>query len=402
MIDVLVTGQSLIAAPLAPAPAPGWDALRDLLQNSDVAFTNFEGTIAPDSGGWPSKDKTLHVAPPSVLDSLRDTGFNALSLANNHAFDLGPAGIEATIAAAAARGFLQAGAGRDLDQATGPVVATLGGRRVALVAMDAGPQPAQVYARNPDERAGARPGINRLGLISSVAVPAADFARAQDLVAACGHDRRIAARVAAGYQPPTPPGLLDFFGTYLEAGEPPREERRPVAADLTRNLEAIARARAEAELVIVYLHQHHWAPDWRQAPAWIKPLARQMIEAGADIFVSHGAPTLHGMELYRGKPIFWGLGCFVFDTGKPERYGEAHYWEGLVARCRFDGPDAVCTLTLYPIGVGRTRAGRSPSLLGGDRGRALVERVLAASSLPSHAVEPCDGGFRLAPAASAG
>jgi poly-gamma-glutamate capsule biosynthesis protein CapA/YwtB (metallophosphatase superfamily) len=32
------------------------------------------------------------------------------------------------------------------------------------------------------------------------------------------------------------------------------------------------------------------------------------VEAGADVVVMHGAPLLHGVEIFGGKPIFYDLG----------------------------------------------------------------------------------------------
>lgn len=41
--------------------------------------------------------------------------------------------------------------------------------------------------------------------------------------------------------------------------------------------------------------------------------ARRLIDAGADCLVCHHTHTLQPMETYRGKPIFYGLGNFIFD-----------------------------------------------------------------------------------------
>ena len=41
--------------------------------------------------------------------------------------------------------------------------------------------------------------------------------------------------------------------------------------------------------------------------------ARQLIDAGADCLVCHHTHTRQPMETYRGKPIFYGLGNFIFD-----------------------------------------------------------------------------------------
>ena len=41
--------------------------------------------------------------------------------------------------------------------------------------------------------------------------------------------------------------------------------------------------------------------------------ARQLIDAGADCLVCHHTHTRQPMETYQGKPIFYGLGNFIFD-----------------------------------------------------------------------------------------
>ena len=49
-------------------------------------------------------------------------------------------------------------------------------------------------------------------------------------------------------------------------------------------------------------------------PAYERELARTAIDCGADIVVGHHAHILRGIELYRGKPVFHGLGNFVAVT----------------------------------------------------------------------------------------
>jgi poly-gamma-glutamate capsule biosynthesis protein CapA/YwtB (metallophosphatase superfamily) len=82
--------------------------------------------------------------------------------------------------------------------------------------------------------------------------------------------------------------------------------RRP--EDSARLLAAIAEAAARADIVLAYHHNHTLETGGRRTPEWQRGFARQCIEAGASLYVSHGAPRLHGIELYRGKPIFYDLG----------------------------------------------------------------------------------------------
>ena len=39
-----------------------------------------------------------------------------------------------------------------------------------------------------------------------------------------------------------------------------------------------------------------------------------MIDAGADVVVGHGPHVLRGIEIYKGKPIFYSLANFMFQN----------------------------------------------------------------------------------------
>jgi poly-gamma-glutamate synthesis protein (capsule biosynthesis protein) len=69
-----------------------------------------------------------------AADSIRNAGFNLLSLANNHIMDHGPEGLRSTRKALGEAGLGMAGAGEDLDRAREPFVADLRGIRVGLLA----------------------------------------------------------------------------------------------------------------------------------------------------------------------------------------------------------------------------------------------------------------------------
>jgi poly-gamma-glutamate synthesis protein (capsule biosynthesis protein) len=81
----------------------------------------------------------------------------------------------------------------------------------------------------------------------------------------------------------------------------------------------VARARAAAEVVVVF---NHWG---REGKSWIEPMQRQfgrgLIDAGADLVVGTHAHVLQPEEWYRGKLLFYGLGNFVFNA---MNFDEAH------------------------------------------------------------------------------
>jgi poly-gamma-glutamate synthesis protein (capsule biosynthesis protein) len=74
---------------------------------------------------------------------------------------------------------------------------------------------------------------------------------------------------------------------------------------------------AGADLVIPFMH---WG--WEREPepsARQRRLARAMIDAGADAVVGAHPHCVQGAELYRGRPIVYSLGNFVFDGFEDER-----------------------------------------------------------------------------------
>ncbi|MER9356240.1 CapA family protein [Mesorhizobium sp. M0514] len=101
-----MTGQSLIHHDVPASPDSGFHGIVQMLKTADVVFTNLETTVRGRRPCWPIKGPFFGCSDPFVLDVLKDTGFSTLSLANNHAFDLGPGGVLSTLEDVEARGFL--------------------------------------------------------------------------------------------------------------------------------------------------------------------------------------------------------------------------------------------------------------------------------------------------------
>lgn len=73
----------------------------------------------------------------------------------------------------------------------------------------------------------------------------------------------------------------------------------------------IRQARLKADVVIPFMH---WGQEHEpRAHARQRELARLMIDAGADAVVGTHPHVVQDVERYRGKPIFYSLGNFVFD-----------------------------------------------------------------------------------------
>jgi len=119
---------------------------------------------------------------------------------------------------------------------------------------------------------------------------------------------------------------------------------------------AIRAEKSAGSLVIVYVHHHLWDKVWERTPSWMQSVSREFVEAGADIVVSHGVPVLHGVEIYRGKPIFYSLGNFIFHPfAGPQEWVSERIWLSVVATCCYDG-GRLERIEFVPVAVGGQEA----------------------------------------------
>lgn len=340
-LSIALLGQALINHDLRDHPYPDFRRLAEILGAADVRFSDLEGALHTPQCESPTREGVfLHCAEPVVLDCLMDLRINLLALSNNHAFDFGTGGILGTMAEVRARGVVFAGAGASAAAAAAPSFLVTPNGTVALVAAATG------KVRPGGAATASRPGVNEL--------------------------RRDAA------------GALD-------------------GPDLERNLAAVAAAAAQADATIFYHHNHDWEPDNRDTPPWQMSFARAVIDAGATTFVGHGVPRMHGIEIYRGRPIFYGLGSFIFQTATAIGHYPADCWESAIAQCRFAG-GRLATMELVPIALnerGVTAAdhletrGR-PHLAAGAAATAILERLAALSRPFGTHIEIGDGVGRIA------
>ncbi|ACE94945.1 hypothetical conserved protein (plasmid) [Rhizobium etli CIAT 652] len=398
LFSVAVTGQSLIRHDLRAISDPRLIDITQILKASDLAFTNLETTIYGRHGGWPLKGIYFGASAPQVLAALKGLGFNSLALANNHAFDLGPPGILSTLEEVAARDFLHAGIGIDMRHATKAQKKQFGSRTVALVAMDAGPGPSFMYAEDASEGRMARPGVNRLNVSRVFELEADTF----NVLRSIQDQFQSSPLERANYaQPEDPPALngpddIDFYGTIFRRSD---QTVRRVVVDrhsASAQLSAIAEEAGRDAFVIVYLHHHHWEPNWQQVPSWVREFAQDCVNAGASLFVSHGAPVLQAVEIYRNRPIFYGLGNFIFHTDDEAReWSPPEVWKSVIATCDFGPGGRVEDVSLRPIVIGGTEPLSDPA-----RDRllfpVLADRAMAADILDDLARRCADFGTVLA------
>ena len=137
------------------------------------------------------------------------------------------------------------------------------------------------------------------------------------------HPRFLTAVMAAPARPsPTTPG----WSRYSELRESQRSEAEAATRELTDALHDGLDLRGEIRTVFT-------RGLGEEVLDYMREIAHAAIEAGADIVVGHGPHYSLPIEVYRGKPIFYGLGSFSFHTGHGgRRHGD---WIGMMARVEF-------------------------------------------------------------------
>jgi poly-gamma-glutamate synthesis protein (capsule biosynthesis protein) len=249
-----------------PEPDHWLAGLKPMLGSVDLAIGHLE--VPHTRGGNELRgDIPAPGADPAAIAALARCGFDAVTLAGNHIMDQGLEGIEDTLAALEAAGISWCGAGRDLGIARRPAILSLGPHVLALLSYNCvGPE-----AGWADEN---RAGCAYLPLSTADGSPVSPMAPINALTdAACA--------------------IL---------------------------AEDIAAVRAQADLVIVALHKGIVHTPALLAP-YERPVAHAAIDAGADIVVGHHAHIVRGIEVYKGKPVFHGLGngCVVTRALAPDQ-----------------------------------------------------------------------------------
>jgi poly-gamma-glutamate capsule biosynthesis protein CapA/YwtB (metallophosphatase superfamily) len=240
-----------------------FDIARPTLKTADALIGHLE-TPHTRRGRESSGDVPAPPADPDNLAALGHAGFAAVSLAGNHIHDCGPEGIEDTIAGLAAQGVVSAGAGLNIAEARRPAVFERHGRRIGLLSYNC-VGPSEGWA-----------GERRAG---------------------CAYVQIISHYEAVAANPGGPAKAYTFADPdSLEAMQADIEALRPAV-----------------DTLVVAFHK-----GVVHTPAHIamyeRPVARAAIEAGADVVAGCHAHILRGMETWRGKPIFHGLGNFVTVT----------------------------------------------------------------------------------------
>ena len=265
-ITVLATGDLIIDE---PNPDFFFEPARATLGAADVVLGHVEVpfTLAREGTGNVPRE----ARDPAKLRALAQAGVQVASLSANHLYDEGRMGVADTIAGLRAQGIIPFGAVMNLAEARQPALIERGGLRLGFLS------------------------YNLVGTKEAWAGPAK----------AGGAYVHI---------------LTHYELDHATPGGAPTTYTGAEASTLLAMADDIRTLKARCDVVTVALHK-----GAVHTPALVMPyeiqVAHAAIDAGADIIVGHHAHIPRGIELYKNRPIYHGLGNFVTVTHALSTYG---------------------------------------------------------------------------------
>jgi poly-gamma-glutamate capsule biosynthesis protein CapA/YwtB (metallophosphatase superfamily) len=269
-------------------PAEPFRHIRDEFRAADVVFSNLECCLHRPQHSVANEG---FFADPAVGgEALKFAGIRAVGIANN--VNYGAGNIAASIARLDEVGIAHTGAGPNLAAARAPAIVARNGARVGVL------QRSSVYWPTDHEAHDDAPGIAVIRGHTAYHVPMG--------------------RTHAGTPPANRPGVPPEIITWADSA---------YLADFRRDIEAL---RAQVDILVASCH---WGLG-RDPLQYMTEIGRAAIDAGADLVIGHGPHDVLPVEVYKGRPIYYGLGNLSFHTGHGGRkHGN---WIGMVVEVTFD------------------------------------------------------------------
>ena len=247
-----------------PGPiAPYFDDCREVLKAQDILIGHVETPHT--TRNLPSCiDIQAPPSKPEHLEPLRAVGFDVATVAGNHLYDCGPYGVIDTVEKLKKLGIQPVGGGANIAEAKKPAILEKNRLKVGVLSYNAtGPKLGWAMSQ--------KPGANYVSVETSY-VPARDM-----------------------------PGCPAKVYTFLWP------------ESLKQFQEEVSALRQQVDVVVVCLHKGNGG-DHPRLDTYEQPLCCAAIDAGADIIFAHHHHVLKGVELYKDRPIYHGLGNFVCVT----------------------------------------------------------------------------------------
>ena len=256
-------------------------------RGADIVFCNLECCLYRPPTQHSMEHEGFFAAPDAAGEALRLAGIRAVGIANN--VNYGAAAITASIARLDELAIAHTGAGTDRRSARAPVVLARNGVRFGFL------QRSSVYWPTDHEAGEDAPGIAVIRGHTAYHVPM--------------HGSRPPAN-----RPGVPPAIVTWADPlYLRWFD-----------------EDIGALRQRADVIVA---SFHWGLG-KEVLQYMTEIAHRAMDAGADLVIGHGPHYSLPIEVYKGRPIFYGLGSFSFHTGHGgRRHGD---WLGMMARLAWE------------------------------------------------------------------
>lgn len=308
---ICFTGDAIM---LTPPEVKYWEnnELLNIIKECDVRGSNLEMVLSSNQtfastfcgGQWLT-------TTPDILNLLLRFEFDYFNTANNHTMDFSYKGMLLTNEALDKAGILHTGSGYSLEDASRPRFLTREGIRIAFVSCTASCNDA-ARAGNSSPCIPARPGVNMLRHTERLYVTPENMATIDSIANATCINARFLKSVRMGTHSINPEvhrlGRLEFV-----KGSENKKYTFCHKGDLKRIMTNIQAAKREAEIVVVNIHSHDikgMSDD--TADYYHEEFAHTCIDNGASVVVGTGTHQLKGIEVYKGCPIFYSLGNFIF------------------------------------------------------------------------------------------
>ncbi|PZQ59443.1 MAG: hypothetical protein DI570_16055 [Phenylobacterium zucineum] len=376
--SLVLLGDLLYSRPMADRPDPELQKVISLIKSGDVTIANresptfdlktFQGT------GWAHG---LLWGDGTLAKDQKAMGIDMVSLPNNHSTDWGPEGLLETMRLHDEAGIVHSGGGRSLQEARKAGILSTPKGKVALIST-ASTFKTNAGANDAFGEVKARTGISILRTRPIQIVTPDQMAMV----------KKVATEFASGRKPAPKADATEvtFNDQVYRLGAKPELKWEMDLYDHAGLLKAVREAKDEADLVVFTIHAHESTTgvddDTPPPPDFLIKLFHDTVDAGADVILGGGPHSLRGLEIYKGKPILYGMGVFFINgeikalqesalrvwpdpvTGKapppvPEeravRAGgnPASWYDGVVAVTEFDGAKAKL-VKLYPLDLGNT------------------------------------------------
>jgi poly-gamma-glutamate synthesis protein (capsule biosynthesis protein) len=364
-------GDIIVAYPQSQNPDPAFRGVIKLIQDADVATGNFEGNII-DGRTFRGSGPGGFAGTPDVAADLKGMGFDLVARANNHSGEYGYEGLLETNGWLDKAGVVYAGSGEKYSSARAARFVSTSRGRVGMVAT-ASSYPEAMMAQRPRGEWPGRGGVSALRVTRFFMAPPALWQSVRNIRQAFPNGTGFYARGSNTDDQITILGETFRLDPQARA---PYYSFRVNDEDLKDIVAAVREGKTRSDFMTVAIHAHHFADarggergpgiaetdDLDTNPSiadYLPVFAKAAIDAGADAFLGTGVHVVRGIEIYKNRPIFYGLGEFfrqmdvvgLSDMG-PLTRGEANSppvkYESVVAVSRFDRGE-LTEIRLHPI-----------------------------------------------------